>query len=211
MEAGLIIACSVNELDQHRRCPVRCCNWTDDPIIINSGAVIGTFQPLHDPANEIETPPIPITYPVPLNIALAQTQAMPELQPHVPSLFDEAHDVCKTFNGKLMVANLHNQYADVFSKDETDIGLTHRTTHAIPTIPGAPINRHNSRRLGHEKEAKVERQVCKLREQGLIEPGDGAWSSPVVLVKNKGNIWRFCVDYRKLKPSRVKMPTPSLV
>ena len=53
-------------------------------------------------------------------------------------------------------------------------------------------------RLGPHKEEEAERQVRKLLKQGLIEPANSAWSSPVVLVKRKDGSWRFCVDYRKL-------------
>ena len=44
----------------------------------------------------------------------------------------------------------------------------------------------------------MQRQVEGLLERGLIEPANGAWSSPVVLVRKKDGAWRFCVDYRKL-------------
>ena len=32
----------------------------------------------------------------------------------------------------------------------------------------------------------------------MIEPTYGAWSLPVVLVRKKDQIWRLCIDYRKL-------------
>ena len=38
----------------------------------------------------------------------------------------------------------------------------------------------------------------KLLERGLIEPANGAWSSPAVLVRKKDGTWRFCIDYRRL-------------
>lgn len=44
--------------------------------------------------------------------------------------------------------------------------------------------------MGLVKEIETERQVGKLLQQGLIKPGKGGWSFPVVLVKKK-----YCVDY----------------
>ncbi len=35
--------------------------------------------------------------------------------------------------------------------------------------------------------------------RGIIEPGCGPWSSPVLLVKNKDGSTCFCVDFRRFK------------
>ena len=78
------------------------------------------------------------------------------------------------------------------------MGRTTMATHEIPLKPNTRPIRQPPRRLGPLKDAEVERQVEGLRERGLIEPTDGAWSSPVVLVKKKDGAWRFCVDYRRL-------------
>jgi hypothetical protein len=40
--------------------------------------------------------------------------------------------------------------------------------------------------------------IDELLKNGLIQPGSGAWASPVVMVQKKDRILRFCVDYRKL-------------
>ena len=37
-----------------------------------------------------------------------------------------------------------------------------------------------------------------MLEDGIIEYSNSVWNSPVVLIKNKDNIYRFAVDYRKL-------------
>ena len=78
------------------------------------------------------------------------------------------------------------QYADVFSLGDDDMGLTDVMKHSIQVEPGARPVKQAPRRLGAEKETEVDKQIQKLHQQGLIEPGNGAWSSPVVLVKKKG-------------------------
>lgn len=76
--------------------------------------------------------------------------------------------------------------------------MTDLVKHSIPLQPGTKPIRQPPRRLGLEKDAEVERQISDLQERGLIEPADGAWSSPVVLVRKKDGKWRLCIDYRKL-------------
>ena len=63
-------------------------------------------------------------------------------------------------------------------------------SHSIPVEPGTTPIRQAPRRLGVEKDQEVERQVADLVEKKLVVPGDGAWSSPVVLVRKKDQSWR---------------------
>jgi hypothetical protein len=59
---------------------------------------------------------------------------------------------------------------------------------------------------------KVENQVRKMLNKGLIEYSQSPFSSPVLLVKKKDQSWKFCVDYRYLNAltRKFKYPMPDI-
>ncbi|KRX79159.1 Transposon Ty3-I Gag-Pol polyprotein [Trichinella sp. T6] len=74
---------------------------------------------------------------------------------------------------------------------------TSLVTHRIETGEAQPIKQPPSR-LPVAQRSVMERLVGQMLESGVIEPTSGPWSSPVVLVRKKDGLPRFCVDYRRL-------------
>jgi len=83
------------------------------------------------------------------------------------------------------VAQLFSEYKDMFSCGDHNMGMTKAVCHAIPLAAGTVPIRQPTCRLGPEKEREVSLQVQDLLNRDLIEPGHGAWSSPVVLIPKK--------------------------
>ncbi|CAB0033269.1 unnamed protein product [Trichogramma brassicae] len=49
-----------------------------------------------------------------------------------------------------------------------------------------------------DKRIEIERQVQEMLANGVIEPSNSPYNSPIVLAKKKGGQWRFCIDFRRL-------------
>ncbi|KAL5482287.1 hypothetical protein EMCRGX_G022596 [Ephydatia muelleri] len=54
------------------------------------------------------------------------------------------------------------------------------------------------RRVPQARREEVRCLLIEMLDNGVIEPSDSSWSSPVVLAKKKDGSLRFCVDYRKV-------------
>ncbi|MBR7801839.1 hypothetical protein KDM90_17660, partial [Undibacterium sp. FT137W] len=57
---------------------------------------------------------------------------------------------------------------------------------------------------GPHRRDEIEKQVNKMLKMDVIEPSDGEWAFPVVVVPKPGGHFRFCVDYRRLNEMTVK-------
>lgn len=95
------------------------------------------------------------------------------------------------------IAHLLTEYQDVFSKDSTDLGLTHLAEHAINTGTARPI-KQRPRPVPMAFADEDKKAVEKLLQQGSVRPSTSPWAAPMVFVRKKNGEVRPCIDYRKL-------------
>jgi hypothetical protein len=86
------------------------------------------------------------------------------------------------------------EYKEIFAVDSEDYGRTNRAYRRIDRGVARPTHQP-PRRLPLAKLAEVNNLFDDMQRRGVR--GVSPWSSPVVLVRNNGEL-RFCVDYRML-------------
>ena len=98
---------------------------------------------------------------------------------------------------KNMIIPLLREFADIFSIDKNDIGLSDVVHHEIDTGSERPIA-CPWRRVPIPLEDKVDEMIHDLVSKGIIRPSESPWNAPLVVVPKKNGDIRLTVDYRKL-------------
>ena len=186
----VVLANSINRPSARGDVIVRCINPTNQPLELAAGLTIGTFTSI-DPQDITDNEGKQMG-------SERRTPATAKVPEHLEAMFQKACQDGVSKEQARRLAELLDQYQDVFSRNDQDVGRTDLVKHSIPVQEGTRPIRQPPHRLGPQKEQEAERQIQDLLARGMIEPASGAWSSPVVLVKKKDQSWRFCVDYRKL-------------
>lgn len=72
----------------------------------------------------------------------------------------------------------------------------------IKLIDNKPVHT-NPRRLSYGEKREVQETIDKLLGEGIIQPSESPYASPIVLVRKNGKL-RMCVDYRGLNKLTVR-------
>ncbi len=86
---------------------------------------------------------------------------------------------------------------DTFMDSSVPLVDTNAVAHYIDTGSTRPI-RILLRRVAPGRKVIIEEEVTKMLQAGVIHASDSPCSSPIVLVKKKDGMIRFCIDYRSL-------------
>ncbi|CAG2214165.1 unnamed protein product [Mytilus edulis] len=122
--------------------------------------------------------------------------------------FDLEHsDLNESQKQKLL--KLLKTYKHIFANDLSELGVTNAYFHRIETIPGASPVSLPFYRTSHKQQTEINKQVDEMEKNGIIEPSNSVWHSPVILVAKKNTSeLRFAIDYRKLNLITIPMNFP---
>ena len=102
--------------------------------------------------------------------------------------------------------DLFQEFSDVFSQGEDDLGSTPLLEHTIETH--GPPHRQPYRRQNPAVRQEEMAQVQQMLTSNVIRPSNSPWASPVVMVRKKDGSLRFCIDFRQLNAATVKDAHP---
>lgn len=109
------------------------------------------------------------------------------------------------------ISQLLVRFSDVFALPKS-LPPNRALDHQIPLLPEAKPFKLKPYRYPHSQKAEIESKVAEMLQNGIIQPSNSPFASPVLLVKKKDNTWRFCVDYRYLNALTIKdkFPIPNI-
>ena len=188
---GLVLARSLVEA-ANKVVPLRVFNPGKEKRVARRGTTVGTISTLDQGAIQEETVQ-----------SRGAVQGLPE---HLHDLYKRsAVNLDREHHCEL--EKCLEDFQDVFSKGDHDIGRTDVVRHQIKTGDAKPI-KERPRRHPYSHQQEIQRQVSDLQKRGVIEPSDSPWAANVVLVNKKDGTKRFCVDYRKLNSVTIKDAYP---
>ena len=96
------------------------------------------------------------------------------------------------------------QYADVFAKDDLNLGQSSVIKHKIILTEGAILIKEHCRRVPPRLYDEGQKHLQEMIDVWAIWPSDSPWASAVVLVRKKNGKLHFCIDLMKLTSLTVK-------
>ena len=103
---------------------------------------------------------------------------------------------------KLLQARLDNHKLTV---ESGSLGKALECAHSIAPDNSSPVRSYPYRIVpGWKDDLKAE--VMKLLKQGIIQPSQSPWTSPMVPVSKSNGSIRLCIDYRKLNAATMDDP-----
>lgn len=118
---------------------------------------------------------------------------------------------------KLPLINLCTEYADVFALETDRISANNFYSQTLKMVDTTPVYIKNYR-IPHTQKSEIEKQVKKLINDGIVEPSNSAYNSPILIVPKKSlpgsdeKRWRMVIDYRQINKKLVadKFPLPRI-
>jgi len=158
---------------------VRVCNVSHKPIRLHRGQSISILQNVKVAAE------LPTAESNEFDAEQQRRKIVNNVDPSIPEVIKDE------------LSELVEEYQDIFSYSEYDLGSTDLVMHEINTADNHPFRQP----LCPQPRARlpvIDGLLTDMQTQGIIEPCQSEWASNIVLVTKKDGSIRFCVDCRKL-------------
>ena len=181
IESGLHVSRTLaSDTDLH--VPIRLMNLFNRPVTVEKGTFLAELQPASVVSSVQELPPTEPEF---------KKQLLEDVDPSVVRA--ERHQLSR----------LIDEFQDLFSRSEYDLGQTGIVKHTIDTADHRSI-KQALRRHPPLHQQTIKEQTAEMMKQDLVEPASSEWAANVVLVKKKTCKLCFCIDYRKLNEATKK-------
>ena len=111
-------------------------------------------------------------------------------------------------NCRAYFRNLIDDFSDIFSMNQWDLGKCDATSHRKDVKPGSqPIKLANTRMPVHYKDYLKEK-IDAFKNKELITPCHSPYSAPAMLVPKKNGKLRLVTDHRKLNEQTIRSCWP---
>ena len=109
------------------------------------------------------------------------------------------------------VGKLIEEYEDIFSKGENDLGRTALVTHEINTQGSDPVYQR-AYRVPYASQGELDRQLDSMLKNDLVEEANSPWAAPVLIIDKKDGTKRLVVDFRRLNrvTRKDRYPIPNI-
>jgi len=98
--------------------------------------------------------------------------------------------------------------AEPFATSKLDLGYCADLQHDIDTGDALPIKQSPRRPALSPRQAEDD-ILQEMLDTGVIQPSNSPWSSPVCMVREKDDSFRFCIDYRRVNAVTIKDAFPA--
>ena len=181
--------------------PIAIDNRTENDITIYKDTTLGFSEIV---------PPAVLNY-------ITNEEAPLQMTPLKPDKYD-LDRVKKSVKGPIprdcqeQFARLVDDFRDIFSKTEWDLGKCDVTQHRIELEPGSRPVKIPCRRMPLHYKEDLQNKIDVFVEKELITPCHSPYSAPAMLVPKKNGKLRLVIDYRQLNRQTIKSswPIPSI-
>lgn len=204
---GLHIGCGVVDLREHPT--VVLANVQDVGIELGAGQRVCS-------AERVEVIPEPVAVRTVASVgdpSLLDTERAAHGEREAGPPFEHLEIILRRLSAELsqpqreMVVQLLEEFHDVFSSHEFDIGTFEGSRHRIQLSDPTPF-RERMRRTPLCYQEEEEKTLKRMLEAGVIRPSSSEWASAPVLVRKKDGSVRYCVDFRRLNAQTVRDSYP---